>query len=105
MNDRLNDRPVVYTTGIGRVCPSCGKPVQGVAQVDPHPRPIFAEIFLFIRLADPPFFDLGNGPFIRRDVFRRGYPAPIDLASLEFLAGVTVHPACRRIGFDNETGF
>jgi translation initiation factor 1 len=29
MNDRRDDRPVVYTTGVGRVCPSCGRPAAG----------------------------------------------------------------------------
>lgn len=31
MTDRPDDRPVVYTTGIGRVCPSCGRPAAGCA--------------------------------------------------------------------------
>lgn len=29
MNVRRDDRPVVYSTGVGRVCPSCGRPATG----------------------------------------------------------------------------
>jgi translation initiation factor 1 len=29
MTDRRDDRPVVYSTGVGRVCPSCGRPAAG----------------------------------------------------------------------------